>query len=153
MQRTADASESESDSKRTRFRNLIHLIRLTSTILHKGKGPQLQSEEKVPSPYTSNPTYLDAAARLLVRKDEVIAAVKCASPCEFAVTMSQPSVTVWNDNPLSSLNLGELPGTYITNPEDKPQILYQSSKRSQVTLWDNIKRNEWHYLSLFVSNF
>ena len=97
MQSTADeASPSESDRKRARFRNLVQLIRLTTTILNKGKGPKLQSEEKFTSAYASSPyTYLHATARLLVRKDEVIAAVECASFCkddpnfEFAV-IAQP---------------------------------------------------------------
>jgi hypothetical protein len=70
---------------------------------------------------------------------------------------------VWDDSPPPSSNQGELPGTYIANPdssfrhenvpEDKPQLLYRSSERSQETLWNNIKMNEWHYLSLYVSNF
>jgi hypothetical protein len=89
MQSTADetlesksneASNSEFVCKRERFRNLIQLIRLTTTILNKGRGPKLQSEEKLPSSYASSPyTYLDATARLLVRKDEVIAAAECTS--------------------------------------------------------------------------
>ena len=81
MQSTADeASNSEPIRKRERFRNLIQLIRLTTTILNEGKGPNLQSEEKLPSSYASSPyTYLDATARLLVRKDEVIAAAECTS--------------------------------------------------------------------------
>jgi hypothetical protein len=58
--------------------------------------------------------------------------------------------------------MDELPGTYITNPDssfhynmadDKPQLLYNSSERSKATLWDKIKQDEWHYLSLYVSNF
>jgi hypothetical protein len=75
-----EASNSESVRKRERFRNLIQLIRLTTTILNEGQGPKLQSEEKLPSSYASSPyTYLDATARLLVRKDEVIAAAECTS--------------------------------------------------------------------------
>ena len=67
-------------TKRERFRDLIQLIRLTTTILNNGKGPKLQSDERLPSPYASKPyTYLDATARLLVRKDEVIAAAECTS--------------------------------------------------------------------------
>ena len=78
MQSTADGA-SQLD-KRARFRNLIQLIRLTTTILNHGKGPKLQSEEKLPSSYESRPyTYLDAAARLLVRKDEIVAAAECTS--------------------------------------------------------------------------
>ena len=84
MQSTADETlESESDCKRARFRNLIQLIRLTTTILNKGSGPKLQpdpDETAVTNPYASGPyTYLDATARLLVRKDEVIAAAECTS--------------------------------------------------------------------------
>jgi hypothetical protein len=99
MQSTADeASPSESDRKRARFRNLVQLIRLTTTILNKGKGPKLQSEEKLTSAYASSPyTYLDAAARLLVRKDEVIAAAECTSfrrddhdPTVELAVMAQP---------------------------------------------------------------
>ena len=70
--------DKESNAKRAQFRNLIQLIRLTTTILSKGEGPKLH--EPAPSPYASGPyTYLDAAARLLVRKDEVIAAAGCTS--------------------------------------------------------------------------
>jgi hypothetical protein len=60
-------------------------------------------------------------------------------------------------------SLQELPGTYITNPDssfhhdnqvgEKPQLLYQSSQRSNETLWNDVKQNPWHYLLLYVSNF
>jgi hypothetical protein len=71
---------------------------------------------------------------------------------------------VWDDNPPGPPSTwGELPGTYVANPdssfsnpklaEDKPHILYRSSERSQETMWNNIKVNEWYYLSLYVSNF
>jgi len=79
-----DTSASNID-KRARFRNIIQLIQLTTTILSKGRGPKLplHSDEPVAPktrPYTSGHyTYLDAAARLLVRKDEVIAAAECTS--------------------------------------------------------------------------
>jgi hypothetical protein len=60
------------------------------------KEPNLDGAAN-PNLYTSGPyTYLDAAARLLVRKDEVIAAAECASFCrneptvELAV-MAQPN--------------------------------------------------------------
>ena len=79
-----DTSASNID-KRARFRNIIQLIQLTTTILNKGGGPKLRSDEPVPNPYSSSRpsyTYLDAAVRLLVRKDEVIAAVECASFCK-----------------------------------------------------------------------
>ena len=70
------------------------------------------------------------------------------------------SEDVWDDNPPPGVNLA---GTYITNPdssfrhgdvqEDKPQLLYQSFERAKMTLWDDIKNNEWHYLTMYVSNF
>jgi hypothetical protein len=104
LQNDKNASSDEtSDRKRARFRNLIQMIRLTSTILNKGDGPKLHSDELIPNPYeSSNYTYLDAAARLLVRKDEVIAAVECTSfrrddpgvPVEFAVVAQPNNVTV-----------------------------------------------------------
>jgi hypothetical protein len=65
---------------------------------------------------------------------------------------------IWDVNPQ-----GELLGTYITNPDssfnhdgvtvDTPHLLYQSSERSKESLWNDIKKNEWHYLTLYVSNF
>jgi hypothetical protein len=78
MQSIADkVSLLESDHKRAHFRNLVQLIRLTTTILNKEKGPKLQSEEKVTSAYASSPyTILYATVQLLVRKDEVIAAAE-----------------------------------------------------------------------------
>ena len=70
---------------------------------------------------------------------------------------------VWNDSLPPSSDQGELPGTYIANldfsfphgnvPEDQPHLLYRSSERSDESLWDDIKKNAWHYLSLYVSNF
>jgi hypothetical protein len=76
----ADDIDDTSASKRERFRNIIQLIQLTTTILSKGGGPILRAEEPVPNPYATSPyTYLDAAARLLVRKDEVVAATECTS--------------------------------------------------------------------------
>ena len=178
------------NDKRARFCNLIQLIQLTTTILNEGRGPKLpsHSDEPVPSK-TSGPTtvpskisgpytYLDAAARLLVRKDEIIAAAECTSfrkdsdpTLEVAVVATQMLANVmtndddddddvWDHTP-PSLTLGELPGTYITNPdfsfrhdklsEDQPKLLYQSSERSVETLWNDIKGNAWHYLSLYVS--
>ena len=94
MQNTAD--EASQLDKRARFRNLIQLIRLTTTILRKGKGPKLQSEEELTSPYESRPyTYLDATARLLVRKNEIVAAAECNSfhkddPMAGVSVMAQP---------------------------------------------------------------
>jgi hypothetical protein len=83
-----DTSASNID-KRSRFRNIIQLIQLTTTILNKGEGPRLRSDEPVPNPYSNRPTYtyLDAAARLLVRKDEVIAAAECTSFCKDSTEM------------------------------------------------------------------
>ena len=78
----ADDIDNTSD-KRARFRNIIQLIQLTTTILSKGGGPKLPLHEPVAPktrPYASGHyTYLDATARLLVRKDEVIAAAECTS--------------------------------------------------------------------------
>lgn len=66
---------------------------------------------------------------------------------------------VWDDNLPSSCG-GQLPGLYITNPDssfefpnasvDKPQLLYQSSKRSELTLWNHIKENSLYYLTMYV---
>jgi hypothetical protein len=70
---------------------------------------------------------------------------------------------IWDDGLSTVSQSGDLPGTYITNPdssfryenasEDRPQLLYQSSERSNRSLWDDIKKNEWHYLLMYVSNF
>jgi hypothetical protein len=73
---------------------------------------------------------------------------------------------VWDDNLPPSSSQGAprfLNGTYIANPDssffldnisvNKPQLLYQSSERLKVTMWNEIKENEFYYLTLYVSNF
>jgi hypothetical protein len=94
-----DTSASNID-KRARFRNIIQLIQLTTTILNKGGGPILRSDEPVPNPYSSSRpsyTYLDAAVRLLVRKDEVIAAAQCTSFCKDSAEM-ELAIVAQSDN-------------------------------------------------------
>jgi hypothetical protein len=74
-------SKSAADlDKRAFFRNVIQLVRLTTTIKSDGRGPKLPAGMNTPNVYTSGRryTYLDAVVRLLVRKDEVVAAVQCA---------------------------------------------------------------------------